>query len=134
MILEMDWLFYHQVVVDCRTKQVTLRTPSGEELTFIGERSNHFSNMISAATSRMMVRKGCEAYLEYVVETEKAKPSTSDIPTVCDYPDVFPEELLGLPPWREIEFAIDVVLGAALASITPYRMAPVELKELKLQL
>ena len=47
---------------------------------------------------------------------------------------MFPEELLGLPPPREIEFSIDVVLDATLASITPYRMAPVELKELKLQL
>ena len=47
---------------------------------------------------------------------------------------MFPEELPGLPPQREIEFAIDVVLGATPASITLYRMAPAELKELKLQL
>ena len=47
---------------------------------------------------------------------------------------MFPEEFLGLPPQREIEFIIDVVQGSTLASITPYRMAPVELKELKLQL
>ena len=88
--------------------------------------------MISAATARMMVRKGCEAYLAYVVDKEKAKPSSSDIPIVCDYLDVFFEELPGLPPQREIEFTIDVVLGATPASITLYRMAPVELKELKL--
>ena len=47
---------------------------------------------------------------------------------------MFQEELQGLPPQREIKFAIDVVPGATPASITPYRMAPVELKELKLQL
>ena len=47
---------------------------------------------------------------------------------------MFPEELPGLPPHKEIEFAIDVVPGATPASITPYRMAPLELKELKLQL
>ena len=47
---------------------------------------------------------------------------------------MYPEELPELPAQREIEFAIDVVLGATPASITPYRMAPVELKELKLQL
>ena len=63
-ILGMDWLPRHQVVVDCRIKKVTLRTPSGEEVTFISERSNHLSNVISATTARMMVRKGCEAYLE----------------------------------------------------------------------
>ena len=122
------------MVVDCRMKRVTLRTPSGEEVTFIGERLNHLSNVISVATARMMVQKGCEAYLTYVKDTKKAKPSLSDIPTVSDYPDVFPEELPGLPPQREIEFAIDVVPSATLASITPYRMALVELKELKLQL
>ena len=98
MILGMDWLSQHQVVVDCRMKQVTLRTPSGEEVIFIGERPNHLSNVISAATTRTMVRKGCEAYFAYVIDTKKAEPSLSDIPTVCDYPDVFLEELSGLPP------------------------------------
>ena len=134
MILGMDWLSRHQVVVDYRMKRVTLRTSSGKEVTFIGERSNHLSNVISAATARTMVRKGCEAYLAYVIDTKKAKPSLLDIPTVCDYPDVFPEEFPELPLHREIEFVIHVVPGATLASITPYRMAPVELKELKLQL
>ena len=68
-----------------------------------------------------------------MIDTKKVEPSLSDIPTVCDYPDVFPEGFSGLPPQSEIEFAIDVVLGATPASITPYRMAPVDLKELKLQ-
>ena len=81
-----------------------------------------------------MVWKGCEAYLAYVVDIEKVKPSSSNIPTICDNLDVFSEELPGLPPRREIKFAIDVVPGAAPASITPYRLASVELKELKLQL
>ena len=69
-----------------------------------------------------------------MIDTVKARPSISDIPTVSDFPDVFPKELLGLPPHREIEVAIDVVPGATPTSITPYRMDPVELKELKLQL
>ena len=115
-------------------KRVTLRTPNEDEVTFIGERSNHLSNVISATTARIMVRKGCEAYLAYVIDTVKARPSVSDIPTVSDFSVVFPEELPGLPPHREIEFAIDVVPGAPPASITPYRMAPLELKELKLKL
>ena len=134
VILGMDWLSRHQAIVDCRMKRVTLRTPNEEEVTFIGERSNHLSNVISVATARTMVRKGCEAYLAYVIDTVKARPSVSDIPTVSDFPDVFPEELPGLPPHREIEFSIDVVPGAIPASITPYRMAPLELKELKFQL
>ena len=93
MILGMDWLSRYQVVVDCRMKRVTLRTPSGEEVTFISERSNHLSNVITAATARTMVRKGCEAYLAYVIDMKKAEPSLLDTPTVCDYL----EELLGLP-------------------------------------
>ena len=134
MILGMDWLSRHQAIVDCRMKRVTLRTPNEDEVTFIGERSNHLSNVISATTARTMVRKRCEAYLAYVIDTVKARPSVSDIPTVSDFSDVFPEELLGFPPHREIEFSIDVVPGATSTSITPYIMAPLELKESKLQL
>ena len=134
VILGMDWLSLHQVVVDCRMKRITLRTQSGEEVTFIDERSNHLSNVISATTARTMVQKGCDAYLAYVIDTKKEEPSLSDIPTIYDYLNVFPEELSGLPPQREIEFTIDVVPSATPASITPYRMTLVELKELKLQL
>ena len=115
-------------------KRVTLRTPSGEEVTFICERSNHLSNVISFATAKTMVRKGCEAYLAYLIHTKKAEPSLLDTPTVCDYLDVFSKELPELPPRREIEFTIDIVPDATLTSITPYRMDLVELKELKLQL
>ena len=61
VILGKDWLSRNQVVVDCRMKRVTLRTSSGEEVTFIGERSNYLSNVISNAIARTMVRKGCEA-------------------------------------------------------------------------
>ena len=109
-------------------KRVTLRTLNEDEVTFIDERSNHLSNVIFVATARKMVRKGCGAYLAYVIDTVKARPSVSDIPTVSDFPDVFSEGLPGLPPHRDIEFAIDVVLGATPASITPYRMASAELK------
>ena len=89
VILGMDWLSRHQLVVDCRMKRVALRTLSAEKVTFIGERSNHLSNVIFVATVRTMVRKGCEAYLAYVIDTKKVEPSLSDIPTICDYPDVF---------------------------------------------
>ena len=120
VILGMDWLSRHQAIVDCRMKRVTLRTPNEDEVTFIGERTNHLSNVISATTARTMVRKGCEAYLAYVIETDKARPSVSDITTVSDFSDMFQEEFPGLPPQRDIEFTIDVVPGATPASITPY--------------
>ena len=78
-------------------KRETLRTPNDDEVIFIDERSNHLSNVMSVATTRNMVLKGCEAYLAYVIDTVKARPSVFDIPTVSDFPNVFPEELLGLP-------------------------------------
>ena len=134
LILGMGWLSRHQAIVDCRMKRVTLRTPNDVEVIFICERSNHLSNVISAATARKMVWKGCEAYLAYVIDTVKARSSVSDIPTVSEFTDVFPKEFPRLPPQREIEFVIDVIPCATPASITPYRMAPVKLKELNLQL
>ena len=76
-------------------KRVTLRTLNEDEETFINERSNHLSNVIFVATTRTMVRKGCEAYLAYVIEMENARSSAFDIPTVSDFPDVFLKELQG---------------------------------------
>ena len=96
MILGMDWLSRHQAIIDCRRKRVTLRTPKEDEVTFIGERSNHLSNVISTATARTMVQKGCEAYLAYVIDTVKERPSVSDIPSISDFLDVFPKEFPGL--------------------------------------
>ena len=61
VILGMDWLSRHQAIVDCRMKRVTLKTSNEDEVTFIGERFDHLSNVISAATARTMVRKECEA-------------------------------------------------------------------------
>ena len=79
-------------------KRVTLRTPNKNEVIFISERSNHLSNVIFASIARKMVRKGCEAYLAYVIDTVKARSSVSDIPTVSDFSDVFSEKLPRLPP------------------------------------
>ena len=70
---------------------MTLRTPNDDEVIFIGERSNHLSNVISAAAALKIVQKGCEAYLDYVIDTVKARPSVFDILIVSDFPDVFPE-------------------------------------------
>jgi hypothetical protein len=56
------------------------------------------------------------------------------IPVVCEYPDVFPDELPGMPPDRDIEFAIELQPGTAPISKSPYRMPPAELAELKKQL
>ncbi|WP_142351208.1 hypothetical protein, partial [Bacillus thuringiensis] len=87
--------------------------------------------VISAMLAQKYVRKGCEAYLAYVLDDKESEKKPESLPVVCEYPDVFPEELPGLPPVREVEFGIELVPGTTPISIAPYRMAPTELKELK---
>ncbi len=81
----------------------------------------YLSTIISTTTTRTLIRKGCEAFLAYVIDTRKTNPSMQEIPTVCDFSDVFSEELSGLPPDREVEFAIEVIPGTVPMSIAPYR-------------
>ena len=81
-----------------------------------------------------MLRKGCQGYLAYVVETEKEGTLVDEIPVVREFPDVFPYGIVGLPSDREVEFTIDLIPETEPISIPPYRMAPAELRELKAQL
>jgi hypothetical protein len=84
---------------------------------------------------RNYFQKGCPLYTIQVLKTiEGAKPSPNDHPILREYRDVFPEEVLGLPPRRDIDFSIELAPGAVLVSRTPYRMNTPELVELKLQL
>ena len=80
-----------------------------------------------------MVLSGCEAFIAFITE-DKRSQGVEEIPVVCEFPDVFPEEIPGLPPIREVEFTIELLPGTAPISIAPYRMASAELGELKLQL
>ncbi|XP_076901519.1 uncharacterized protein LOC143555944 [Bidens hawaiensis] len=65
-------------------------------------------NVISMIKSDKMLRRGCGAYLAYVVDTLAEAKEMKDVPIVCDYHKVFPEDLPGLPPEREVEFQIDI--------------------------
>ena len=89
--------------------------------------------VILALQASSLLRKGCQGFLAYVVNEENDL-KLEYIPIVRDYPDVFPEDLPGLPPEREVEFTIDLAPGTTPISKAPYRMAPMELKELKIQL
>ena len=91
-------------------------------------------NIISAITARKMLRRGCKGYLAVVRDTKVKTGAVQNVLVVCEFSDVFPEELPGLPPEREIEFCIDVVPGMDPISMPPYRMAPTKLKELNEQL
>ncbi|KAL0554785.1 hypothetical protein IC582_008713 [Cucumis melo] len=107
VILGMDWLAANHASIDCSRKEVTFNPPSMASFKFKGGGSKSLP---------------------------QADVSLSSEPVVRDYPDVFPEELPGLPPHREVEFAIELEPGTVPISKAPYRMAPAELKELKVQL
>ncbi|RVW26904.1 Transposon Tf2-12 polyprotein [Vitis vinifera] len=113
VILGMDWLASYHASVDCFEKRVTFSIP--------------------ALRASSLLKKGCQGFLASVMSNE-SDLKLEDIPIVREYPDVFPEDLPGLPPEREVEFTIDLVPGTGPMSKAPYRMAPVELKELKVQL
>ena len=112
LILGMDWLSKHKSRIDCATHTIILQGPSGNEVKFIPSR-------------RLLAQPLLSAMEAIPLEEE---------PVVNEYPDVFPEELPGMPPDREIEFSITLAPGTAPISTRPYRMAPNELAEVKKQL
>ncbi|GJW18309.1 putative reverse transcriptase domain-containing protein [Tanacetum coccineum] len=82
--------------------------------------------------------KGCPVFLANVTtketEDKSEKKRLEDVPIVRDFPEVFPEDLSGLPPTRQVEFQIDLIPGVAPVARAPYRLAPYEMKELSEQL
>ncbi|KAL0434128.1 UNVERIFIED_CONTAM: hypothetical protein Slati_2747100 [Sesamum latifolium] len=134
VILGMDWLAQHRAVIDCYKKEVMIESSGESRVVFMGDRQVVLVCVISAVEARRLMLEGCEAYLAHVIDTKKVNPTLEEIPVVRDFPEVFPEDLPGLPPHREVDFAIETLPGVAPISIAPYRMAPVELQELKKQL
>ena len=134
LILGMDWLSKHQAIDDYDKKTVVLKCSNLSEVTVHGIRSGSVSNVISSMQARRFLRKGCEAFLALVLDSKRGQVNLEDIPVIKEFLDVFPEELPGLPPEREVDLAIKVVHGTTPISRAPYRMAPTELKELKTQL
>ncbi|GKF38798.1 hypothetical protein Tco_0118859 [Tanacetum coccineum] len=84
------------------------------------------------------MEKGFPIFLAHVtakeVEDKSEKKRLEDVPIVQDFPEVFPEDLSGLPPTRQVEFQIDLVPGTAPIARAPYQLAPSEMKELSEQL
>ena len=134
IILRMDWLTKHHAIVNCFTKEVEFDVPNQARIVFRGERKIMSTCLISAIKAWKMIQKGCEAYLAHVIDTRKTEAKLEDIPVVNEFQDVFPVELPGLPPDRDVEFTIKLLPGTAPIYVTPYRMAPTELRELKTQL
>ncbi|XP_074342586.1 uncharacterized protein LOC141680191 [Apium graveolens] len=121
-----------KIPIDCRSKKVYLRAESGKKVIFRGQRQGQL--FLTVVQAKKFLRKGCEAFLAYVVDTKREVPSLEEILVVKEFSDVFPEELPGLPPDRQIEFKINLAPGAEPVSKAPYRMEPMEMKELTSQL
>ncbi|XP_035542910.1 uncharacterized protein LOC118345683 [Juglans regia] len=134
IILGMDWLYRYSANIDCRRRVIGFQLSDEDYLEFVGSKLKARPSVISAVQAKKDIACGADAFLVQVVSTPSEKKSLADIPVVEEFPDVFVDELPGLPPVRDMEFVIDLEPGAAPVHKAPYRMAPAELKELKTQL
>ncbi|GKB69936.1 putative reverse transcriptase domain-containing protein [Tanacetum coccineum] len=105
-----------------------------------GSNNEHGSrlNIISCTKTQKYLLKGCHVFLA-LVAAKKAEDKSEEkrieyVPIVRDFPEVFPEDLPGIPPTRQVEFQIHLLPGAAPVARVPYRLAPSEMKELSNQL
>jgi len=92
------------------------------------------NSIISVMTVGKLIRKGCPAWLSYVRELKKGSIELANISIVKEFSDMFPEELPGLPPIKEIEVSIKTLPRVNAIAQSPYRMTLIELIELKIQL
>ncbi|GKV06281.1 hypothetical protein SLEP1_g18179 [Rubroshorea leprosula] len=134
IILRMNWLPKYFASIDCNRKWVIFNILGEPKFSFQGSGSFTPPILISALQAQKYLINGCQGFLVSVTDVSSVTLRLEDIPVVCEFPDVFSEDLPGLPPNRQIEFAIDLVLGTGPISKTPYYMALAELKELKVQL
>ncbi|XP_070010677.1 uncharacterized protein [Nicotiana sylvestris] len=134
VILGIDWLSPYHAVLDCHAKTVSLVMPGLPRLEWKGSIVDTPSRVISFLKARHMVKKGCLAYLAYVRDTTTESPTIDSVPVVREFANIFPFDLPGMPPDRDIDFCIDLALDTKPISISLYCMAPKELKELKEQL
>ena len=110
-----------------------MQAPNGSHIIVYGDRKSSAVKIISIIKAQKCMRKGCWAYLAYVVNTAVKPKKLEDVPVICQFPDVFPEDLPGMPPEREVEFQIDLVPGAKPVAKAPYQLAPSEMKKLMSQ-
>jgi hypothetical protein len=108
----MNWMKLHKAVLDIAGRLIHLDSP-----------------MFGKVILHLPVMSCIKASLHHVAEL-----MLEDIHVIQEFPDVFPDDLPGMPPERAIEFKIELQLSIALIAKAPYKMSPVELKELKIQL
>jgi hypothetical protein len=132
-LIAIGWLENHHVVLFCYNKVLTCLDEEGYSRTVQGIPSPISIREISALQLKRIFRKGCQIYAVHMEDPMKDKePSLKDFPFLKEYEDVL-EEFPGLPPKRDIDFSIDLMLGVAPISKTPYIMNTQELKEFQMQ-
>ncbi|GJT13236.1 putative reverse transcriptase domain-containing protein [Tanacetum coccineum] len=140
-IIGMDWLAKNHAVIVYDEKIV--RIPYGNEILIVqvdkyDKEKKSTLSIISCEKAQKYMEKGCQLFLAHVTVKENKdklkEKRLEDVLTVRDFSKVFPEELPGLPPIRQVEFQIDLVPGAAPLARAPYRLAPSEMEELSTQL
>ena len=128
VIMGLNWLTANNIMIDCGNK--TLVVSRGMK----SDGVEASMNFISIAQAERSLRKGCKGFIVFFSVQAEAEVRLNDIPVVQEFPDVFPDDISGLPPEREVEFSIELVPSTRPIAKAPYRMAPNEMTELKKQL
>ena len=134
VILGMDWLSRHHAIVDCYRKEVRFCRLRETEAIFCGLWKILPTSTMTAMRASKMPWKSYQGYLAYAIEVRDSGNQLEDILVVREFSDVFPKDLPGIPPDREIDFHIELPPRTEPISKAPYRMAHSELKELKVQM
>ncbi|CAJ2638233.1 uncharacterized protein LOC123886120, partial [Trifolium pratense] len=122
VIFGMNWLIFNRVHINCCEKTVVFPKP---------EESLHLMSKKEVVES---LKEPVEVYALFASLKMEGEVKVEELPVVCEFPDVFPEDVSDVPPKREVEFTIDLVPGTSPISMAPYRMSASELNELKKQL
>eukprot|EP00253_Pinus_taeda_P014522 PITA_14522 len=136
ILIGMDWLEKHWSLVNCKTKTIYYKDDRREQQELQGIKHPVQIRPITASQLAKCIRKKCQIYaIQVGYANQKDKTAMlGNIPVVQEFADVFPEEVPGLPPKRDVDFTIELIPGAAPVSRAPYRMSAPELTELKMQL
>ena len=130
VILSIHWLATHRVIIDCDSRRITTYTPDGIRVTFQGAKHDALPQTVHDSRWSGLSM----GWLASLTIEDEARHDLSLPRVVCEYEDVFSDELSGLPTHRDVDFVIELHLGTSPISMTPHRMAPVELQELKVQI
>ncbi|GJV62927.1 putative reverse transcriptase domain-containing protein [Tanacetum coccineum] len=133
VVIGMDWLSKYHARIICDEKVVHIPI-DGETLIIRGDRSKTRLSLISCIKTERYISRGYQVFVAQVMEKKSDEKRLENIPVVREFLEVFPEDLPGLPPVRQVEFQIDLIPGAAPVARAPYRLAPSEMQELSDQL